>query len=233
MNDSKISKNDSNSQNDEVKKIMDHLTILSSKINNSLLEFDRKINLDEKKTVLDKLNSLSIQFQDIFKLLQSQFLISPQEIKKLHITKFKQFFKIYKTHCENITQKRNLFNILKRRDSIKDPEIDIDLGEENEHLLDFSKLNTLMNNADLVVKKTDIFIKELEKELKTKSIINPDDPGYKNYLQFQKVKKNLIRQNNLNTIKYVALIVLLLAIIVFILYYVIVDRIDDILKFKD
>ena len=51
----------------------------------------------------------------------------------------------------------------KRRDSIKDPEIDIDLGEENEHLLDFSKLNTLMNNADLVVKKTDIFIKELEK----------------------------------------------------------------------
>ena len=232
MNDSKISKNDS-SQGDDLKKIMEHLTILSSKINGGLLEFERKINLEEKKSVLNNLNSFLIQFQDIFKQLQSQFCISPQNIKKLHITKFKQFFHIYKTHCENITQKRNIFNILKRSDSIKEPEIDIDLGEENEHLLDFSKLNTLMNNADIVVKKTDAFIKDLEEELKTKNIINPDDPGYKNYLQFQKVKKNLIRQNNLNTIKYVSLIILLFGIIIFLLYYVIVDRIDDILKFKD
>ena len=107
------------------------------------------------------------------------------------------------------------------------------MGEENEHLLDFSKLNTLLNNADMVVKKTDTFINDLEEELKTKTIISPNDPGYKNYLQFQKVKENIIRQNNINTFKYIVLIIVLLGIIVSILYYVIVDRIDDILKFKN
>ena len=232
MSDSRTSKGDS-APKDELKKIMDHLTILSSKINLSLVEFERKINIDEKKNVLNKLNSLLIQFKDIFKLAQNQYCISPQEIKKLHLQKFKEFFHIYKTHCENIVQKRNLYNILKRSDSIKEQQIDLYLGEENEHLLDFSKLNTLLNNAEIVVKKTDIFISELEEELRTKSIINPDEPGYQNYLQFQKVKQNIIRQNNFNTAKYIFFIVLLLGIIVSILYYVIVDRIDDILKFKD
>lgn len=90
-----------------------------------------------------------------------------------------------------------------------------------------------MNNAELVVRKTDIFINNLEEELKTKSIINPDEPGYQNYLQFQRVKQNIIRQNNFNTIKYIALVVLLIGIIISILYYVIVDKIDDLLKFKN
>ena len=232
MNDSKLSKND-NTTIDELKKIIDHLTILSTKINTSLLEFEKKLNLDDKKNVLNKLNSLLIQFTDIFKLAKNQYLISPQDIKKLHITKFKQFFHIYKTHCENITQKRNIYNILKRSESIKEGQINIDLGEENEHLLDFSKLNTLMNNAEIVVKKTDIFISELEEELKTKSIINPDDPGYQNYLQFQQTKQIIKRQNSINTFKYIFFIIVLLGIILSILYYVIVDRIDDLLKFND
>ena len=232
MNESKINKND-NSSIDELTKIMDYLSILSTKINTCLLEFERKINLEDKKNVLNKLNSLLIKFTDIFKLAQNQYLISPQDIKKLHITKFKQFFRIYKTHCENIVQKRNIYNILKRSDSIKEEQINIDLGEENEHLLDFSKLNTLMNNAEIVVKKTDAFISDLEEELKSKSIINPEEPGYQNYLQFQKAKQNIIRQNNINTFKYIVLIIVLLGIIVSILYYVIVDRIDDILKFKN
>ena len=232
MNESKINKND-NSSIDELAKIMDYLSILSTKINTCLLEFERKINLEDKKNVLNKLNSLLIKFTDIFKLAQNQYLISPQDIKKLHITKFKQFFRIYKTHCENIVQKRNIYNILKRSDSIKEEQINIDLGEENEHLLDFSKLNTLMNNAEIVVKKTDAFISDLEEELKSKSIINPEEPGYQNYLQFQKAKQNIIMQNNINTFKYIVLIIVLLGIIVSILYYVIVDRIDDILKFKN
>ena len=232
MNESKINKND-NSSIDELAKIMDYLSILSTKINTCLLEFERKINLEDKKNVLNKLNSLLIKFTDIFKLAQNQYLISPQDIKKLHITKFKQFFRIYKTHCENIVQKRNIYNILKRSDSIKEEQINIDLGEENEHLLDFSKLNTLMNNAEIVVKKTDAFISDLEEELKSKSIINPEEPGYQNYLQFQKAKQNIIRQNNINTFKYIVLIIVLLGIIISILYYVIVDRIDDIIKFKN
>lgn len=198
-----------------------------------LLDFERKINIDEKKNVLNQLNSLLIQFQDIFKIAQNQYCISSQEIKKIHLTNFKQFFHIYKTHCENIVQKRNIYNILKRSYSIKEQKIDLDIGEENEHLLNYSKLNTIMNNAEMIVKKTDIFIKDLEEELKTKSIINPDDPGYINYVQFQKVKQTLIRQNNINNIKYIGLIILLLAIIIFILYYVIVDKIDDLLKFRD
>ena len=232
MNESKINKND-NSSIDELTKIMDYLSILSTKINTCLLEFERKINLEDKKNVLNKLNSLLIKFTDIFKLAQNQYLISPQDIKKLHITKFKQFFRIYKTHCENIVQKRNIYNILKRSDSIKEEQINIDLGEENEHLLDFSKLNTLMNNAEIVVKKTDAFISDLEEELKSKSIINPEEPGYQNYLQFQKAKQNIIRQNNINTFKYIVLIIVLLGIIISIFYYVIVDRIDDIIKFKN
>ena len=229
MNDSKHD----DSQKDELKKIMDRLTILSTKINMGLLDFERKINIDEKKNVLNHLNSLLIQFQDIFKIAQNQYCISSQEIKKIHLTNFKQFFHIYKTHCENIVQKRNIYNILKRSYSIKEQKIDLDIGEENEHLLNYSKLNTIMNNAEMIVKKTDIFIKDLEEELKTKSIINPDDPGYINYVQFQKVKQTLIRQNNINNIKYIGLIILLLAIIIFILYYVIVDKIDDLLKFRD
>ena len=40
MNDSKLSKND-NTTIDELKKIIDHLTILSTKINTSLLEFEK------------------------------------------------------------------------------------------------------------------------------------------------------------------------------------------------
>ena len=134
---------------------------------------------------------------------------------------------------KTLYKKRNIYNILKRSHTINEQQIDIDIGEENEHLLNYSKLNTLINNADIIVKKTDIFIKELEEELKTKSIINPDEPGYLNYIQFQKMKRDLIRQNNINNIKYIFLVLLLLAVIVFILYYVIVDKIDDLLKFKD
>ena len=229
MNDSKHE----DTQKDELKKIMDHLTIISTKINMGLLEFEKKINIDDKKNVLNNLNSLLIQFQEIFKVAQNQYCISSQEIKKLHLINFKQFFRTYKTHCENIVQKRNIYNILKRSHTINEQQIDIDIGEENEHLLNYSKLNTLINNADIIVKKTDIFIKELEEELKTKSIINPDEPGYLNYIQFQKMKRDLIRQNNINNIKYIFLVLLLLAVIVFILYYVIVDKIDDLLKFKD
>ena len=229
MNDSRHE----DSQKDELKKIMDHLTIISTKINMGLLEFEKKINIDDKKNVLNNLNSLLMQFQEIFKIAQNQYCMSSQDIKNLHLTNFKQFFRIYKTHCENIVQKRNIYNILKRSHTINEPQIDIDIGEENEHLLNYSKLNTLINNADIIVKKTDIFIKELEEELKTKSIINPDEPGYLNYIQFQKMKRDLIRQNNINSIKYIGLIILLLAIIIFILYYVIVDKIDDLLKFKD
>ena len=159
MSDSRTSKGDS-APKDELKKIMDHLTILSSKINLSLVEFERKINIDEKKNVLNKLNSLLIQFKDIFKLAQNQYCISPQEIKKLHLQKFKEFFHIYKTHytLKNIVQKRNLYKILKRSDSIKEQQIDLYLGEENEYLLDFYKLNTLLNNAEIVVKKNDVLL---------------------------------------------------------------------------
>ena len=77
MNDSRTSKGDS-APKDELKKIMEYLTILSSKINLSLVEFERKINIDEKKNVLNNLNSLLIHFKDIFKLAQNQYCISPQ-----------------------------------------------------------------------------------------------------------------------------------------------------------
>lgn len=100
------------------------------------------------------LNLLLIQFEKMFKSVQSQYIMSSEEIKKLHITKFKRFFRIYKTHCENIVQKRNLYNILKRSQGLsKNDTINIDLGEENAHLLDISKLDTLMNSAKIITKK--------------------------------------------------------------------------------
>ena len=101
-----------NSQKDELKKLLDNLTILSNKINMNLLEFDEKINLNEKKEIVNKLNLLLIQFEKMFKLVQSQYIMSSEGIKKLHITKFKRFFRIYKTHCENIVQKRKIKNCL-------------------------------------------------------------------------------------------------------------------------
>ena len=217
---------------DELKKLLDNLTILSNKINMNLLEFDEKINLEEKKDIVNKLNLQLIQFEKMFKLVQSQYIMSSESIKKLHITKFKRFFRIYKTHCENIVQKRNLCKILKRsQKSLNDDFIKIDLGEENAHLLDISKLNTLMNNAKIITKKTDTFINELEEELKTQNIIDKDDVGYKNYLLFQKAKRRMIRQNNLNNLKYVLIALSLIILILVILYYVIANRIDDFLVF--
>ena len=233
MNDSKISIRDS-SQHDDLKKLIDQLTKLSNKINEYLIEFEKKMQIDDKKSILNQLNSLIIQFNEVFKIAQNQYCLADQEIKKMYLEKIKQFFHTYKTHCENVTQKRNIYNILKRSSSIKEIEIDIDFEDENKHLLDYSKINTLTKNASLVVRKTDTFIKELEEEIKTKSIINPDEPGYQNYLQYQKIKKDLVRQNNLNTIKYITLFILLFAVIISILYYIIVEnKIDEMLRFKD
>lgn len=233
MNDSKISIRDS-SQHDDLKKLIDQLTKLSNKINEYLIEFEKKMQIDDKKSLLNQLNSLIIQFNEVFKIAQNQYCLADQEIKKMYLEKIKQFFHTYKTHCENVTQKRNIYNILKRSSSIKEIEIDIDFEDENKHLLDYSKINTLTKNASLVVRKTDTFIKELEEEIKTKSIINPDEPGYQNYLQYQKIKKDLVRQNNLNTIKYITLFILLFAVIISILYYIIVEnKIDEMLRFKD
>ena len=221
-----------NSQKDELNKLLNNLTILSNKINNNLLEFDKQINLDEKKDILNELNKQLIQFEKLFKLVQNQYIMSSEEIKKLHITKFKKFFRIYKTHSENIVQKRNLYNILKRGLAVsKKDDINIDLGEENAHLLDISKLDTFMNNAKIITKKTDIFIQELEEELKKRSIINSDEPGYKNYLLFQRARERMIRQNNLNNLKYMLIAITLIIIILVILYYVIANRIDDFLVF--
>ena len=220
-----------NSQKDELKKLLDNLTILSNKINMKLLEFDEKINLDEKKEVINKLNLLLIEFEKMYKLVQSQYIMSSEGLKKLHITKFKRFFRIYKTHCENIVQKRNLYNILKRSQTGSKNDINIDLGEENAHLLDISKLDTLLNNAKIITKKTDTFIQELEEELRNQSIINQDDLGYKNYLLFQRANMRMIRQNNLNNLKYMLIAIMLILIILVILYYVIANRIDDFLVF--
>ena len=221
-----------NSPKDELNKLLNNLTILSNKINNNLLEFDKQINLDDKKDILNELNLQLIQFEKMFKLVQNQYITSSEEIKKLHITKFKKFFRIYKTHSENIVQKRNLYNILKRGLAIpRNDDINIDLGEENAHLLDISKLNTLMNNAKIITKKTDTFINELEEELKTQNIIDKDDVGYKNYLLFQKAKRRMIRQNNINNLKYVLIALSLIILILVILYYVIANRIDDFLVF--
>ena len=44
-----------NSQKDELNKLLNNLTILSNKINNNLLEFDKQINLDEKKRYIKRI----------------------------------------------------------------------------------------------------------------------------------------------------------------------------------
>lgn len=112
MNEYKQIKND-DSQSDELKILMDNLTILSNRINMKLLEFEKEINIEGKKLIINDLNSLLIKFQEMFKLVQNEYCLNSQEVKKLYLTKFKQFFRIYKTHCENIVQKRNIYNILK------------------------------------------------------------------------------------------------------------------------
>jgi len=220
-------------QKDELKRTLEHLTLISNKINLGFLEFDKKINIEEKRYILGQLDSLLLEFQEEFKIVQNQYCISSQDNKRIYLQKFRQFFRIYKTICETISQKRNIYNILNRGLSINEESFNIDLGEENKHLLDFSQKNTILNSARLVVKKTDSFIKDLEEEMKTKNIINMDDSGYKNYLHFQRVKQNLIRQNNIYNIKLVAIIVIILSIVISFLYYVIIDNFDDLVKFKD
>ena len=150
MNDSKISIRDT-SQHDDLKKLIEQLTKLSNKINEYLIEFEKKMQIDDKKYILNQLNSLIIQFNEVFKIAQNQYCLADQEIKKMYLEKIKQFFHTYKTHCENVTQKRNIYKILKRSSSIKEIEIDIDFEDENKHLLDYSKINTLTKNASLAI----------------------------------------------------------------------------------
>ena len=217
---------------DELKAKLDNLTILSNNITMNLQEFDKKIYLKEKRKILFQLNIQSEQFKNLYQEIQNQFCIVPQEIKKLHVNKIKKFFKIHKTHCENITQKRNIYNTLIRSYSFKNPQIDIDLGDDNKHLFDFSKIDTVMRNAETISKSTDEFIKKLEEDLKAKSIIEEDDPGYQHYRKFEETRKNLIRENNITTIKYVIIVVLLSTIIILILYYVIFDKSEEIFNFR-
>ena len=221
----------SSSLKDDLKLKLDNLTILSNDITMNLQEFDKKIYLKEKRKILFQLNIQSEQFKNLYKEIQKQFCIVPQEIKKLHVKKLKEFFHIHRAHCENITQKRNIYNTLIRSYSFKNPQIDIDLGDDNKHLFDFSKIDTVMRNAETISKNTDEFIKKLEEELKTKSIIEEDDPGYQHYKKFEEIRKNLIRENNITTFKYVALAVVLTVVIVSILYYVIFDKSEEIFNF--
>ena len=230
--DSKDEEFRSSSLKDELKSKMDHLTILSNSITMNLQEFDKKIYLKEKRKILFQLNIQSEQFKNLYKEIQNQYCIVPQEIKKLHVKKLKEFFRIHKTHCENITQKRNIYNTLIRSYSFKNPQIDIDLGDDNKHLFDFSKIDTVMRNAETITKNTDEFIKKLEEELKTKSIIEEDDPGYQHYRQFEEIRKNIIRENNITTIKYVVLGIFLTGVFFSILYYVIFDKSEEIFNFK-
>jgi hypothetical protein len=66
-----------------------------------------------------------------------------------------------------------------------------DLGEMNMKSLDYSQINTVKINADTTYKSTKEFITNLENEMKTTPLIDPEDNAFKYYLDYNTAKQEM------------------------------------------
>lgn len=220
-------------QTNQLKSTLEKLSFFSNSIKLHFQEFDQKTELLEKSKVLSYLKQLLKNFEDLFKLAQDQYNISPQNIKKKHFDEFKEFFKISKHLNEDFIQKRSIYQTLQKSQSIRNIQVDIDFGEEKKKVLGFSKIRTLLNNASDVVDQTDLFIKEMEEEMKSQKFVDMDDIGYKHFLEIKKEKEKENKEYRFNLIKFFTYGILIVAVIIIILDYVIEDKIEDLLHFNE
>ena len=184
---------------DELKEIINKIKIISNNINYYLENFDKNLNLNDKKNILEKLDNLILKYENQNKIAQDNFFLSENTIKNKYKNEIRSINKDFLLFNEEIKKRKNIYNIYIRKNSFISPKMSFDLGENK---IEYSKIKNVLNNAKFTYNETKIFIDEIENEIKNKPLIDINDPAYKSYLNFQKIKIDYQKKRKKNIIFY-------------------------------
>ena len=205
---------------DDLKEIINKINIISNNIKFYLENFDKNLNLNEKKNILEKLDNLNLKNENQNKIAQDKFFLSENTIKNKYKNEIRSINKEFLLFNEEIKKKKNIYKIKIRKNSFISPKISFDLGENK---IEYSKIKNVLNNAKFTYNETKIFIDEIENEIKNKPIIDINDPAYKSYLNFQKIKIDYQKKRKKNIIKFILIIFFIFVIFIIVFYYIIYD----------
>ena len=205
---------------DELKEIINKIKIISNNINYYLENFDKNLNLNDKKNILEKLDNLILKYENQNKIAQDNFFLSENTIKNKYKNEIRSINKDFLLFNEEIKKRKNIYNIYIRKNSFITPKMSFDLGENK---IEYSKIKNVLNNAKFTYNETKIFIDEIENEIKNKPLIDINDPAYKSYLNFQKIKIDYQKKRKKNIIKFILIIFFIFVIFVIVFYYIIYD----------
>ena len=205
---------------DELKEIINKIKVISNNINYYLENFDKNLNLNDKKNILEKLDNLILKYENQNKIAQDNFFLSENTIKNKYKNEIRSINKDFLLFNEEIKKRKNIYNIYIRKNSFISPKMSFDLGENK---IEYSKIKNVLNNAKFTYNETKIFIDEIENEIKNKPLIDINDPAYKSYLNFQKIKIDYQKKRKKNIIKFILIIFFIFVIFVIVFYYIIYD----------
>jgi hypothetical protein len=205
---------------DELKEIINKIKVISNNINYYLENFDKNLNLNDKKNILEKLDNLILKYENQNKIAQDNFFLSENTIKNKYKNEIRSINKDFLLFNEEIKKRKNIYNIYIRKNSFISPKLSFDLGENK---IEYSKIKNVLNNAKFTYNETKIFIDEIENEIKNKPLIDINDPAYKSYLNFQKIKIDYQKKRKKNIIKFILIIFFIFVIFVIVFYYIIYD----------
>lgn len=205
---------------DELKEIINKIKVISNNINYYLENFDKNLNLNDKKNILEKLDNLILKYENQNKIAQENFFLSENTIKNKYKNEISSINKDFLLFNEEIKKRKNIYNIYIRKNSFISPKMSFDLGENK---IEYSKIKNVLNNAKYTYNETKIFIDEIENEIKNKPLIDINDPAYKSYLNFQKIKIDYQKKRKKNIIKFILIIFFIFVIFVIFFYYIIYD----------
>ena len=205
---------------DELKEIINKIKVISNNINYYLENFDKNLNLNDKKNILEKLDNLILKYENQNKIAQDNFFLSENTIKNKYKNEIRLINKDFLLFNEEIKKRKNIYNIYIRKNSFISPKLSFDLGENK---IEYSKIKNVLNNAKFTCNETKIFIDEIENEIKNKPLIDINDPAYKSYLNFQKIKIDYQKKRKKNIIKFILIIFFIFVIFVIVFYYIIYD----------
>ena len=205
---------------DELKEIINKIKVISNNINYYLENFDKNLNLNDKKNILEKLDNLILKYENQNKIAQENFFLSENTIKNKYKNEIRSINKDFLLFNEEIKKRKNIYNIYIRKNSFISPKLSFDLGENK---IEYSKIKNVLNNAKFTYNETKIFIDEIENEIKNKPLIDINDPAYKSYLNFQKIKIDYQKKRKKNIIKFILIIFFIFVIFVIVFYYIIYD----------
>ena len=196
------------------------LNIIQNNIIYYLQQFDKQLSLSEKKKTLDQLDRLLLKYETQNKKAKEEFYIASRSEKSQYKRALKESTKQYKKLCNDITERKNLYQVLSiRSTSFITPHLNIDLGEQNQHSLDYSKLKTVIKEAKDIYSETVEYLKELEQDIKEKPLIEQDDPAYRSYLNYMKMKKEMLIKERRNYVKYSIFCLVGLGLLIGVLYF--------------